>query len=564
VYQFFNNLSIRAKVIGAFAMVLAVTLGLGTFALARLSAVNDAAISVRDDSLPSLTLTSDLHTIANRFRISEAQHILSTTDTAMDQVESNLAAEQEEIRKLRTDYEPLVSPGTERDLVSKFDQQWKDYVDLHMNSLRPLSRKNENEKATELFTGKSRDLYLAVDKTLTDLVALNTQQGKEAGNTSAAIYASARLWLIFALAFAVLLGAVAGWSIVTSVSGPIRRMTAAMGKLAEHDLSVAIEGSNRHDEIGTMAKAVLVFKDSMVAGDRLATEQAAQNEAKIQRVRQIETLTKAFETKVGQLVGAVSSAATEMEATAGSMSATAEQTNQQSATVAAASEQTSVNVQTVATATEELTSSIQEIGRQVAQSSKITGKAVDDAKHTDQMVQTLAAGAQKIGDVVTLIQDIASQTNLLALNATIEAARAGEAGKGFAVVASEVKALASQTGKATEEIGGQVTQIQEATKQAVAAIQGIAATIAEVSQIASGIASAVEEQAAATQEISRNVQQAAKGTQEVSSNIVGVKEAASQTGAAATQVLGAAKELARQAEQLTGEVQHYIDGVKTA
>jgi methyl-accepting chemotaxis protein len=221
-------------------------------------------------------------------------------------------------------------------------------------------------------------------------------------------------------------------------------------------------------------------------------------------------------------------------------------------------------VQTVAAAAEELASSISEISRQVAQSAKVADKALDDAKRTDTVVQALADSANKIGEVVGLISNIAGQTNLLALNATIEAARAGDAGKGFAVVASEVKNLATQTGKATDDISRQITQIQIATKEAVDSIRGISATISEISQIAAAIAAAVEEQGSATQEIARNVQEAASGTQEVSSNIVGVSQGANDTGSAAGEVLSAAGDLSRQAEQLRAEVGQYIDGVKAA
>lgn len=272
----------------------------------------------------------------------------------------------------------------------------------------------------------------------------------------------------------------------------------------------------------------------------------------------------AFETKVGALVSMLSSGATQLQATAQSMSATATQTNQQATTVAAAAEEASAGVRTVAAAAEELTASIHEISRQVAHSAEITGKAVEGARRTDTIVRALADGAQRIGDVVELITDIAAQTNLLALNATIEAARAGDAGKGFAVVASEVKSLAGQTAKATEKIGTQIRQIQDATNEAVQAIQLISVTIEKANVIASNIAAAVEEQGAATAEIARNVQQTAASTQEVTATIAGVSDAANDTGAAAGQVLGAASDLSQQAEQLTNEVNAFVAGVRAA
>ncbi|MGC8553673.1 MAG: methyl-accepting chemotaxis protein [Phycisphaerae bacterium] len=272
----------------------------------------------------------------------------------------------------------------------------------------------------------------------------------------------------------------------------------------------------------------------------------------------------AFEAKVGTLVSRLSSAATELQATAQSMSGTATKTNQQATTVAAATEEASAAVQAVAASSEELASSINEIGRQVAHSTKITEKAVAEARRTDITVRALADGAQKIGDVVNLINNIAGQTNLLALNATIEAARAGDAGKGFAVVASEVKSLATQTAKATEEIAAQIKQIQSATGEAVEAIKTIGTTINEVNGIASNIAAAVEEQGVATTEITRNIQQTATSTQEVTSVISDVSRAANDTGAAAEQVLSAANGLSQQTEQLTSEVNQFVASVRVA
>jgi len=291
---------------------------------------------------------------------------------------------------------------------------------------------------------------------------------------------------------------------------------------------------------------------------RITTEAADAQRATLSRTAD------EFEAKVGNLVSMLFSGATKLQATAQSMSATATQTNHQAATVAAAAEEASAGVQTVAAAAEELTASILEISRQVAQSAKITGKAVEDTRRTDTIVQALADGAQRIGDVVQLISGIAAQTNLLALNATIEAACAGDAGKGFAVVASEVKSLATQTAKATEEISTQIRQIQDATGEAVQAIKAIGGTIEEVNVIASNIAAAVEEQGAATAEIARNVQQTAASTQAVTTTISGVSQAANDTGAAAGQVLDAASGLSQQAEQLTNEVNDFVAGVRAA
>jgi methyl-accepting chemotaxis protein len=313
-----------------------------------------------------------------------------------------------------------------------------------------------------------------------------------------------------------------------------------------------------------MAESVQLFKDGMIEAGRRATEQAGEQAQKEQRATRLTTLVQAFEGRVGELTALFSSGATELEATANTMTTIAGHANQQAAGVAAAAEQASVNVQTVASAAEALTSSIGEISRQVAQSAKITTKAVDDARKTDTVVRALAEGAQKIGDVVGLINTIAAQTNLLALNATIEAARAGDAGKGFAVVASEVKSLATQTAKATEEIDGQIHQIRSATGEAVTAIQGIVSIIEEVSAIITTIAAAVEEQGSATEEISRNVHEAAAGTQEVTTAIGGVSQAATETGAAASEVLSASAALSKQADELSREMHGFASDVRAA
>ncbi len=345
---------------------------------------------------------------------------------------------------------------------------------------------------------------------------------------------------------------------------PIVEMQGVVSRLADGDYTLDVPHRQRQDEIGDMARAVVVFRENGLANQRMQAERTQAQAEREQRQQHVENLIRGFDKKISSVLDQLAGAATEMQATARSMSAIAEKTAQRAQIVSAATTEASANVQTVAAAGEELTSSIHEISRQVAQSSDITSRAVVTAGNTDNQVQGLVKAVDRIGDVARLINDIAGQTNLLALNATIEAARAGEAGKGFAVVASEVKNLATQTAKATEEITGQIQAIQSATRDSVTSIQEITTTIHQISEIAATIAAAVEEQGAATQEIARNVQQAATGTQEVATNVVGVNDAAGETGGAASQVLTAAGALARQADALRVDVQAFLQEIRAA
>lgn len=322
---------------------------------------------------------------------------------------------------------------------------------------------------------------------------------------------------------------------------------------------------SRRDEFGEVLRHLKSLQTKL-AYDREEKRQTEEALARTEGEKKAVMLRLAddFESSVSRVVDTVSTASTELHTTAGLMSSTAEQTSTQAKAVASASERASVNVQTVASAGEELSASIAEIARQVAESSRMTRDAVDQASRTNEQIASLAESAKRIGDVVKLINDIAGQTHLLALNATIEAARAGEAGKGFAVVASEVKSLANQTAKATEEIGEKISEMQAATENSVDAIRSIAETITLINQIATTVSAAVEQQGAATQEIARNVMEAAKGTQEVSNNIAGVTEAATHTGAAASQVLSSVADLIRQSEDLQEKVGGFITKVRAA
>lgn len=301
------------------------------------------------------------------------------------------------------------------------------------------------------------------------------------------------------------------------------------------------------------------------AVERASIERSeAESRAGTQRANARRELAATFERNVGRIVGEVADAARDMHQTSSAISSSAERTARQAASAAAASAQASQNVETVASATEELTASIGEIGSQVTRSSQIASKAAEEARKTNTVVESLASGTQKIGEVVTLIQTIASQTNLLALNATIEAARAGEHGRGFAVVASEVKALATQTAKATEDISLQIGDIQSATAEAVTAIQTIGETISEINRISNAISAAVEQQNAATREIAGNIQQAASGSREVDQNIAGVNTASQEAGQAVTQLLHAAGGLSSQSERLKAEVEGFLASIRAA
>ncbi len=398
------------------------------------------------------------------------------------------------------------------------------------------------------------------------------------------------LWLVTLLSIAGGLGA--AFYLIRSIIHPIDEMTIAMAGLATDDMSVEIPSKGRADEIGQMAAAVQVFKDSMIKNKtmlseqkRLEEEQKRAEEKRLlvekeasdaeraregeearetaRRAREFDLLNSAFDTKANAVLEVVSKAGIEMQSSAESMMSTAEETNVQSLAVATAAEQASSNVSVVAKASEELSVAINEISTQVTISADISSNAVRETTRTDQQMQTLAATAERIGEVVSLITDVAEQTNLLALNATIEAARAGEAGNGFAVVASEVKNLANQTATATSEIESQIREIQSATKEAVVAIQGIGKTIKDVNEISTTIAAAVEEQSLASREIAQNVEQAAASTSEVTFNISGITEAAGETGRASIRVFDTSSSLAEQSNNLRNDVRKYLEDVKS-
>ncbi len=378
------------------------------------------------------------------------------------------------------------------------------------------------------------------------------------------VVASSRNLGVMTAAIAIALGALLAALIGSSIVRPITHLTEVMRSLADGAVDIAILHSGRRGELGAMASAVQIFRDRTIESTRLAEEKEIERQAKIHRAQVLGQLNAGFEAKVGALASSLSVSAASLTSSAEKMHSTSAQTGQKSSSVMAAAEQAAENAGSVASSTEELSLSFDEIADRVSQSQMIATKAMEEAKRTDGTVQALLSDAQKIGQITSLIQSIAGQTNLLALNATIEAARAGEAGRGFAVVASEVKSLATQTSKATDAIGVQISQIQAATSNAVGAIQSIVTTISEMNEIASEVAAAVEQQRAATHDIAESVQRAANSAQEVKQTIDGVEEASAATGTEADQVLNAARKLSREADDLRAEVTRFILGVRAA
>jgi len=389
----------------------------------------------------------------------------------------------------------------------------------------------------------------------------------EAKRHASAQWSSARQSLILnvtLLAGALVLAIGSMMLVGRRVIKPLHAIRDGMLKVAAGDLSVDAGYAERHDEIGSLAGALATFKQQAVEKARIEQQERERNAGTATRQQAIEGYIGEFESQVRGMLAQLGDASNQMRTTSDGMSAVSTQTNASVQIAAKASGEASVNVQSVASAAEELSASINDISRQAAHAAGIAGRAVSQARATDDTVQGLAKTANRIGEVVGLINDIASQTNLLALNATIEAARAGEAGRGFAVVASEVKSLASQTAKATEDISEQIADIQKVASEAIEAIKGIGGIIGEVSEVATAIAAAVEEQGAATQEITRSTQQAAQGTKNVSDNIVGVSAGADAAGAAAQNVKTASEMLGAQTQQLRGRVDDFLGKIRAA
>ncbi|MDR3515317.1 MAG: methyl-accepting chemotaxis protein [Azospirillaceae bacterium] len=524
----------------------------GSNLVAKARALDDSAAQGTDPDLePQAGTVLQNVVIANA---AVSQFIASHDPDALTQANTALAAIQTALNRIdSTTPAPAVATlsAAIRTLKDEDAAALADYA---------TQRASADTLFNETMTGLGKEIAEKADglkeDALIDMAALR--------RASAARIKVSQRWGLALSAGALVIGMVLAWLIARGLIRPLVAMTGTMGRLARNDTSVEVPATGNRDEIGDMARAVLVFKNNAIDMDRMiARQEARKQEVEDEKRRLMQDLADRFDLQVHGVVQAVAAAAVRMHQAAETLSHGADAVNREATAVAATAEQTTSNVETVASAAEQLSSSIGEISRRMTQASEVTEQAVLEAEQTNAIVSGLTAATQRISEVVGMIDGVAAQTNLLALNATIEAARAGEAGKGFSVVANEVKILANQTAHATAEITQQIQSVQKASANAVTAIHGMAQTIAKISQISTAITAAVEEQRAVTSEIARNVDQAASGTRDVSLRITGIMQGAERSGSAASDVLGAATELSGQSARLDRDVTAFITRIRT-
>jgi methyl-accepting chemotaxis protein len=562
----FNRLSVGARLAMAFAVLALVTASLGTLSIVSIGALDDAGESIRTQWIPGLQSVADLQDSLNDYRHGETNLALATDEDAMNEAERAMASA---LKRLRAAHESLGAQA-DRDeeiaYIGEFDKMLKVHLALSEN-LVALVHKHQATDAADLFTGDSDASFVRQKKLLNRLILVEAKGSQDATRDAASLARKAMPVMIAGAIVAVLLCLGAAISAFLGIARPLRRMTRAVSALAAGDTSADFQqGLNprRADELAALSQALRILRDGVAERVRLQAEAEIERVGKDRRRAAMDEHTSGFGLAASGVMRSLEASATGMRSAAADMIDAVERTRDRAQSTAAGTDESARNLGAVAAAAEQMSSSVTEISRQVRHATGSIREAVVQSGSTQNKVTDLARIADRIGDVVQLISQIAGQTNLLALNATIEAARAGEAGRGFAVVAGEVKGLAAQTAKATGEIEQQIAEIRSATHAVVIAMREVGVRIGQVEGVAETIAIAVEQQALATKEIASSVQAVTLTTGEASAAMQEVSRIALLADAASRSVVASAESVTQTAGALQTEVTDFLASMGSA
>jgi methyl-accepting chemotaxis protein len=536
-------------------------IGLDFFASSALNGSSDDMSYIVERNMQGSSLLGDVNTEAQKlnahlYRLLTDQAMSPLGKALPDRVAA-IKAEEAALAKNLTAYRDKFATDDQKPAIEKALKQLDD-LKGGLDVVASMLEISFNSAAS--FADPFQAIFEQVASTTTAIEAAALADSQK--RSQAAVSSAHTLGTVLLVAMAVIAAVIGltSWLIGRITTLSIVRIAEATTELSRNNLNVDIEALNRRDELGAIVESLKGFAKVIAEREGMRQQQESQKAAaEAERRETLLRLANDFQANVGSTVQKVSDASSEMNQAASEMTDIAERNTAQARESSESASHASMNIQTVAAAAEELSASISEIGRQVIHAKDTAQKAGEKAHRTTEIVNTLAGAVSSIGQVVALIDDIAGQTNLLALNATIEAARAGEAGKGFAVVANEVKHLATQTARATGDIGGQIAAVQEATRQAVAAIEEIVSTVANINDVSMVIAAAVEEQQASTSEIVRNVSEVSMQTGVLASSIAGVNEAAVAADRVAGKVLDNSNGLAGLCGDLRGQVSEFLD-----
>jgi methyl-accepting chemotaxis protein len=558
-----SKFSIRGKIIAIVPILLLAMTTVGLLSLKEIREVRSRLVEVQSNWLQGILALGEMQAMVLRHQTAIRDHLLANDKDTEGQVEETIKTLEQNINRAFDAYEELKASSDDRAAYSEFRRVWVDYAGAAADVLE-ASRNQDFATGREVFTTRLFPLSERTVQLLDNERELNRAGAAvavERGNNS---YDFAIKIVLTGLMLATVLGAGIAYYMVRDVSRGIQSIIWPMRALGEGDLSATIQHDGDNTEIGQMAGALRVFQSALVAQKTAHENAAAEAARKFLRSQRIDSVVQRFESMIGELVSSLASSSIELESEASLLSTASEKAVEISSEAAIASKNMSGNLQSVSQATKELTTSILNISSKVQEANRTAVDAVNQAEDTDKNIAQLAQAGAHIGNVVKLISAIAEQTNLLALNATIEAARAGPAGRGFAVVASEVKALASQTAKATEEISLQITDMQVATDASVKTVGDIRTTIDLIFEISTAISTSIEAQSAATHEIASNIQLAARRSSSVTENIDQVSNGAEQTDVASARLLKSALSLLEESRSLKSEVERFLRELRAA